>query len=119
MILTANETYSLIKADSACWSIYLMDFVDDFRRERCSSLVHDKITFDKDCRFAAILAATVDYLCHELEMGTPMWCSTVAPLSKPWFVSGIEAIKAITIVESPAEFKARNIFVLENFLDRA
>ena len=119
MTLTVNETYRLIKSDSTWWSIYLMDFVDNFRTERCSSLIQCRITFDKDCRFAVLLAATVDYLCHELEIETPGWCHSVMPLSKPWFVSGVEAIKAITIVESPAEFRARNIFVLENFLDRA
>jgi hypothetical protein len=36
----------------------------------------------------------------------------------PWFVSGMENLKAITLVESPLHFRRRKIFVLGNFLSR-
>jgi hypothetical protein len=36
----------------------------------------------------------------------------------PWFVSGMENINAIALVESPLQFRIRKIFVLENFLIR-
>jgi hypothetical protein len=36
----------------------------------------------------------------------------------PWFVSGMESLKAIALVESPLPFRLRKIFVLENFLSR-
>ncbi|NCO37375.1 MAG: hypothetical protein COZ06_23865 [Armatimonadetes bacterium CG_4_10_14_3_um_filter_66_18] len=41
------------------------------------------------------------------------------PLPEPWFVSGIENLKATALVESPTHFRKRRIFVLGNFLERA
>jgi hypothetical protein len=37
---------------------------------------------------------------------------------KPWFVAGMENLKAIAVAESPLRFRIRKIFVLENFLSR-
>jgi hypothetical protein len=34
-------------------------------------------------------------------------------------VSGVENLKAMALVESPAWFRRRNVFVLGNFLNRA
>jgi hypothetical protein len=42
----------------------------------------------------------------------------VPGLEEPWFVTGIENLKAMAIVESPVFFRRRLIFVLENFLSR-
>jgi hypothetical protein len=43
----------------------------------------------------------------------------VEALDSPWFVAGIENLKASALVESPVRFRKRNIFVLANFLERA
>jgi hypothetical protein len=48
----------------------------------------------------------------------PEWILTVPAPRDPWFVSGMESLKAIAIVESPLPFRIRKIFVLENFLSR-
>jgi hypothetical protein len=40
-------------------------------------------------------------------------------LPDPWFVAGIENLKASALVESPVQFRRNNIFVLGNFLSRA
>ena len=39
-------------------------------------------------------------------------------LDKPWFVSGFENLKSTALIESPLNFRKRNIFVLGNFLTR-
>ena len=41
------------------------------------------------------------------------------PAKPPWFVSGMENLKAIALAESPLRFRIRKIFVLSNFLSRA
>lgn len=43
----------------------------------------------------------------------------VPGLKDPWFVTGIENLKAIAIVESPVFFRRRKIFTLQNFPGRA
>jgi hypothetical protein len=49
---------------------------------------------------------------------SPEWVLNVPACKDPWFVSGIENLKAIALVESPLFFRIRKIFVLENFLTR-
>ena len=68
---------------------------------------------------AALLASTVEMLCAERRMPVPWWCGGAGILPAPWFVSGVENLKALALVESPAHFRKRNIFVLANFLARA
>ncbi|KOR32206.1 hypothetical protein TI05_08765 [Achromatium sp. WMS3] len=98
------------------WEIPFMEFVDDFRGHKYINLEEPfKISNDK---FDALLASTIEYLCHEQRINTPEWVIKVPACTKPWFVAGIESLKAITLVESPLEFRIRKIFVLENFLDR-
>ena len=101
------------------WKTHLFDFVDRFRRERHTCLVAGPPITDLDERLRALLASTVESLCDELALRPPAWCRGIPPLRYPWFVSGIENLKALALVEAPARFRARNIFVLGNFLSRA
>jgi hypothetical protein len=40
-------------------------------------------------------------------------------LHRPWFASPLAALRAVLILESPAAFRSRNLFVSENALTRA
>lgn len=105
-------------ADPDNWRIPFFDFVDDFRYCRnVRTMMPRRIKLDNP-RFDAMLASTVEYLCDELHLKTPEWIVDVPCLKEPWFVSGIENLKAMAIVESPVYFRRRLIFVLENFLER-
>jgi hypothetical protein len=99
------------------WIISLMDFVDELRRSRNPELIRTPFLCDNE-RIDSILASTVEALCHELGIDVPDWVWDVPGCRHPWFVSGIENLKAIAIAESPAFFRRRKIFVLENFLSR-
>jgi hypothetical protein len=46
------------------------------------------------------------------------WILAVPAVRRAWFVSGMENLKAIALVESPLPFRRRKVFVLENFLSR-
>jgi len=53
-----------------------------------------------------------------MSLECPGWILEVPACKDPWFVSGMESLKAIALVESPLQFRIRKIFVLENFLSR-
>lgn len=101
------------------WKIHLFDFVDRFRTAPAPELVATPPAPGLDPRLAALLASVVDTLCAEQGQGPPDWPAAVGPLPRPWFVSGVENLKASALVESPARFRRRNIFVISNFLSRA
>ena len=116
-MITAAETKHRFEEDPKWWKISLMDFVDDFRRRRDPAAITKPFHFS-DERQDAVLAGVIETLCDELSITAPDWVSKVPACREPFFVSGLEALKAIAIVESPIHFRVRKVFVLENFLKR-
>lgn len=115
---TIQETMLAMSQNGDNWRIPFMEFVDDFRRTRDIRLIEGP--FDSnDHQFESLLASTTEYLCDEMGIETPDWVWNVPACKEPWFVSGYENLKAISIAESPVFFRRRKIFVLENFLSRA
>lgn len=115
---TAQETRTAMLQSGDNWRIPFMEFVDDLRRTRDTSLIDKPINIGQE-KFDSLLASTIEYLCDEMGIETPNWVWDVPSCREPWFVSGYENLKAISIVESPVFFRRRKIFVLENFLSRA
>ena len=99
------------------WKIHLFNFVDDFRRSKSIDLIKEKPE-SKDLRLLALSSAVVSELCDELQIPRPDWIKYVVGLKDPWFVSGIENLKATALQESPIYYKIKNVFVLGNFLSR-
>jgi len=61
----------------------------------------------------------VEELCFTNDIEIPEWVfDKKYSLKEPFFVGGLESIKAFLIVESPLPFRRRNIFVSENVLKR-
>jgi len=116
-MITLQEVQKQASVDPKNWSIFLMDFVDDFRYYKNPAAIAEPLP-STDQPFDALLASTTEYLCDELGLATPAWLATVPACKTPWFVSGIESLKAIALAESPLRFRIRKIFVLENFLSR-
>ncbi len=102
----------------ASWTLHLFDAVDAFRRDGSRELLRSAPTARLDPKTAALIASTVETLCAERSLVAPGWCRAVDPLERPWFVSGVENLKATALVESPARYRQRNVFVLANFLER-
>jgi len=101
------------------WPLHLFNFVDAFRSSRNEDLIRSAPVDAATPKTRALLASTVEALCDETGIPAPAWCAGVPALSQPWSVAGVESLKATALVESPAQFRKRNIFVLGNFLDRA
>jgi len=108
-----------IGAEEGAWKLWLFELVDAFRRSPEEDLVASPPVRATTDRIRALLASTVEALCQECGLAPPWWCDGVGPLPSPWFVAGVESLKATALIESPAQFRRRNGFVLANFLARA
>lgn len=100
------------------WKTHLMNLIDRFRASGDGYLIQQPPFPGLDPRLQALIASTVESLCIEKNRRAPDWCRGIPSLSVPWFVAGVENLKALALVESPASFRKRNIFVLGNFLER-
>jgi hypothetical protein len=114
---TLRKVKNRISADPKNWRVYLLDFVDDFRYHKDPRAMAEQFELS-DERIDALLASTAEALCDELGVEAPGWLASVPACRDPYFVSGMENLKAISIVESPLRFRIRKIFVLENFPSR-
>jgi hypothetical protein len=99
------------------WKIPLIDFVDDFRFHKDPAAIAEPFDLSDD-RKDAVLASVIETLCDESGLEVPEWVTKVPACRDPYFMSGVESLKAIALVESPVRFRIRKIFVLENALDR-
>lgn len=114
---SAKDTKKRFVAEPQWWKIALMDFVDDFRYYKDAAMIAESFELSDEVK-DAVLAGVIETLCDEMKMPIPEWVRNVPPCSQPEFLSKIETLKAISIVESPVRFRLRNIFVLDNFLFR-
>ncbi len=68
----------------------------------------------------AYLAATAEELARVHRFSVPTWVAAeTRKLHRPWFASPLAALRAVLLLESPAAFRARNLFVSANALTRA
>jgi hypothetical protein len=99
------------------WRYWLFEWVDEFRRTHDPSLLAAPAE-GLTAELRALQAAVAETLATETGLPLPLWCDGVGTLPEPWFVAGMESLKASALVESPLPFRRRNIFVLANFLSR-
>ncbi len=78
-------------------------------------------TFGEPARVQdAYLAATAEELARARNFTVPGWTDEDArKLHRPWFASPLAALRAVLLLESPAAFRSRNLFISENALTRA
>lgn len=68
----------------------------------------------------AYLAATAEELARRLNVPSPEWVQGEdRRLHRPWFASPLSSLRAVLLLESPAAFRSRNLFVSDNALSRA
>jgi hypothetical protein len=109
----------------ADFSRHLADFLDQFYIERRPEMLAEEprilAAAIEDGNVAdAYLAATAVSLARLVKSPPPVWAwQERRKLKSPWFASRGRSIRAILLVESPAPFRERNLFVSENALSRA
>lgn len=104
---------------------HLWDFLDQFNIERRSEMLVEEPpsladTIGEGDVADAYLAAVAVALSRSAGVVPPAW--TRGPgraLKAPWFAHPGGALRATLILESPAAFRERNLFVSENALSRA
>lgn len=94
----------------------LREFLDEFyvasdKTERAAMLIEEPPLLEDD-RANAYLAAVAEHLALRNQLPIPPWVSKEARfLRRPHFPSGLESLKATLLIESPAAFRRRMIFV--------
>jgi len=94
------------------------DAVDEVRRSRRFDALKRLYSRSRRTRERALLNSTACALAAELGVAPPWWATRPVLLPDPWFVAGVENLKASALVESPLPFRRNNVFVLGNFLSR-
>lgn len=91
------------------------DFLDDLRWARDSDDVRARVAQEPpavDERSDAYLAAVAEHVSAQHRIPAPAWCLAERLfLDQFWFPSATPALDARCIVESPAAFRRRNIFI--------
>ena len=113
-----NYSLRIVENSEDSWKVWLFEFVDIFRREKSEKMIFNPPSELLSLRMKLLLTSTVESLCIELKIAPPSWVFGMGKLESPWFVSGFDSLKASALIESPAVFRKRNIFVLNNFLTR-
>ena len=117
---TLREAASRAAAGQQDFDPALREFLDTFyanpdERERALARRPDALDDLRD----AWLAAVAEHLARSFHLPVPEWSETHGnKLRRPFFAGGLESLKAILFVESPAAFRRRMLFVSKNALSR-
>ena len=113
-----------INGDS--FDLCLANFLDDFyAAPKADALTTQPVllapTLGESGRVQdAYLAATAEELARARKFSVPSWTDSDArKLHRPWFASPLAALRAVLLLESPAAFRSRNLFISQNALTRA
>jgi hypothetical protein len=99
--------------------VSFFDAVDEVRRSRRFEALKRLYSRSRRTRERALLNATACALAAEFGDAPPWWAMRPLVLPDPYFVAGVENLKASALQESPIQFRRNNVFVLGNFLSRA
>ncbi len=117
---TLAEIASRVLAGQQDFDPALREFLDEFyshppRRQSGLQREPDLIEDVKD----AYLAAVAAHLASTYALKMPAWVDAHGrPLKRAFFAGGLESLKAVLTVESPAAFRRRLLFVGKSALDR-
>ncbi|HEX5823210.1 MAG TPA: hypothetical protein VFY18_02015 [Candidatus Limnocylindrales bacterium] len=121
---SAAATIARIESGTDGW-VAIGDFVDSWDRatgaERADLVARAPRHGDGTRRWFALVAAAVDHLARttEADMEVPPWVvSSATVLAEPWFLLPGTALRMHQLVDTPAAFKARNIFGGDRILSR-
>jgi hypothetical protein len=122
---TLTEVAELVKGGDA-FDRCLANFLDEFyAAPNPAALADTPVLLAPNCGEKgqvqdAYLAATAEELARIYHFPVPAWTGADArKLHRPWFASSLASLRAVLLLESPATFRSRNLFISENALSRA
>lgn len=114
-----------LAAAGESFDMSLANFLDEFYASPSASALSDAPQglapeFGDQGRVQdAYLAATAEHLAATYHLHVPRWVADeTRKLHRPWFASQLASLRAVLLIESPAAFRSRNLFVSENALTR-
>jgi hypothetical protein len=119
--MTVLEFIKTATGDAERYQLYVNEFIDTFRhasqQERLAMVANGPAV---DGRLEGLISAVASALCRETSTAAPEWVRTIRS-PEPFFVLPAKSyeMRVRLLLESPPPFRARNVFVPENYLSRA
>jgi hypothetical protein len=119
--MTIADALEDARRDPTHFQLHVNGFVDAFRRaalDERRGMIADGPAGSG--RLEGLASAVVSALCRETGTPAPAWVQRIHS-PEPFFVVGATsfALRLRLMLESPPAFRARNVFVPENYLSRA
>ncbi len=112
-------------ADGESFEFELSDFLHEFASRGTAAMLTEppcelRAKYGMGDIQDAYLAAVAVYLAGRIGCAAPSWThQPERTLPRPWFASPGRHMRAVLLVESPAAFRERNLFVSSNALSVA
>ncbi len=102
------------RPDGDPW-LWIRQFLDDFYEappENRAAMIAERPELTGDPRYDAYLASLAEYLAIHYQLPVPAWVEEPERfLEQWWFPTQFKSLHAMAIVQSPASFKRRGIFI--------
>lgn len=119
--MTARECVAAARQAGDGFQRVINAFLDDFRRadaRQREALIRDPI--ERSGTIEGLVAAVVSQLCRETSLPAPPWVQHIgSPVPFFAFPARSFELRLRLMIESPAPFRVRNVFVPESYLSRA
>ncbi len=89
----------------------LLEVLDPLSADEYESAVSELPKVQLDPYWQNYLAATVEQAAAAKHAKVPSWTRDIAPLNKPFFGSSLKSLRLHLLMNSPAPFAQRNIFI--------